>query len=179
MLRKYRRYFISGLIAAIVVTELVQPAMAMDVSLTLFPKDFNEVLLLVPISLVGTLSTLFAYGAAKAMEDNIKEGKPLQVCIVVPAAILAGRLIWRVCHHAASNGQISVLTLFHASVFASPAIATTLAGPLLLITRGVLWDNKNLLCRQCKYYHHGEGLMCAVHPYGPDGDSCLDWEPKN
>jgi len=50
---KSLRYFAIGLSAAIVVTELAQPATSMDINFTLFPKDFNEVLTLVPISLVA------------------------------------------------------------------------------------------------------------------------------
>ena len=37
-------------------------------------------------------------------------------------------------------------------------------------------------CRQCEYFyghvHRGGALTCAVHPYGPEGESCPDWTPK-
>lgn len=35
-------------------------------------------------------------------------------------------------------------------------------------------------CHSCKYFYgkvHALGpLVCAVHPYGPDVESCPDWE---
>ena len=38
------------------------------------------------------------------------------------------------------------------------------------------------LCRTCKHYHgqiyQGVELVCAVHPYGYSGDTCLDRQVK-
>jgi hypothetical protein len=35
-------------------------------------------------------------------------------------------------------------------------------------------------CTDCRYYYGqyygGNLLVCAIHPYGPDGDSCHDWQ---
>lgn len=35
-------------------------------------------------------------------------------------------------------------------------------------------------CSGCKYFHgvnyHGVDLICSLHPYGVDADTCPDWE---
>lgn len=37
-------------------------------------------------------------------------------------------------------------------------------------------------CRGCAYFHghtyRATALVCALHPYGPEGESCPDWERK-
>ena len=30
-------------------------------------------------------------------------------------------------------------------------------------------------CSSCKYWHGGDGIICAVHPEGPAAESCVDW----
>lgn len=30
-------------------------------------------------------------------------------------------------------------------------------------------------CERCLYYSNDYHLLCAAHPYGPDGDTCLDF----
>jgi hypothetical protein len=34
-------------------------------------------------------------------------------------------------------------------------------------------------CRGCRYYHGGDQLACAVHPYGPMHDFCADFVQKD
>lgn len=42
------------------------------------------------------------------------------------------------------------------------------------------WLQNHPTCVGCKNYHggtYGESeLVCGMHPYGPDGESCEDWE---
>lgn len=42
------------------------------------------------------------------------------------------------------------------------------------------WLQNHPTCIGCKNYHgsaYGENvLVCGMHPYGPDGESCADWE---
>ncbi len=42
------------------------------------------------------------------------------------------------------------------------------------------WLQHHPTCIGCKNYHgstYGENtLVCGMHPYGPDDDSCADWE---
>jgi hypothetical protein len=33
-------------------------------------------------------------------------------------------------------------------------------------------------CKGCRYYHGGDHLACAVHPYGPEQNACHDFEPS-
>ncbi len=41
------------------------------------------------------------------------------------------------------------------------------------------------LCDRCNFYAHTQFLVCAVHPYGPEGGACSDfvsaelWEPDD
>jgi hypothetical protein len=35
-------------------------------------------------------------------------------------------------------------------------------------------------CRRCEYFcgkTYMVTLVCAPHPYGPEGDTCADWQP--
>ncbi len=32
-------------------------------------------------------------------------------------------------------------------------------------------------CDRCLFYSHSEYLVCQVHPYGVQGDRCLDFRP--
>lgn len=34
-------------------------------------------------------------------------------------------------------------------------------------------------CKDCHYYFGRSGIHCAVHVYGPDGDTCPDWQAKD
>ncbi|WP_287128176.1 hypothetical protein [Candidatus Cyanaurora vandensis] len=36
--------------------------------------------------------------------------------------------------------------------------------------------NRPRLCRDCRYFHGEQGLVCAVHPQGPSGTVCRDKE---
>lgn len=44
-------------------------------------------------------------------------------------------------------------------------------------------QSKNLACMGCRHYHGhvyaGNLLVCAMHPSGQDGDSCIDWEAED
>lgn len=33
-------------------------------------------------------------------------------------------------------------------------------------------------CDRCLYYTNNHYLLCAAHPYGPDGDTCIDFSPS-
>lgn len=33
-------------------------------------------------------------------------------------------------------------------------------------------------CERCLYYTNDYHLLCAAHPYGPEGDTCLDFSPS-
>lgn len=49
-------------------------------------------------------------------------------------------------------------------------------------TRFATQSQRPTPCRGCLYYcgevHGGNQLVCAVHPSGPDGETCLDWKPS-
>lgn len=32
-------------------------------------------------------------------------------------------------------------------------------------------------CNTCRYYAHHYAIVCAVHPYGVDGETCPDYDP--
>ena len=34
------------------------------------------------------------------------------------------------------------------------------------------------LCDTCQFYSHDPHLVCAIHPYGVDGDNCLDYRKR-
>lgn len=34
----------------------------------------------------------------------------------------------------------------------------------------------NNLCKTCHFYHGMSGIVCALHPDGPTGKHCLDWQ---
>jgi hypothetical protein len=36
----------------------------------------------------------------------------------------------------------------------------------------------NRLRHRCLYYTNNHHLLCAAHPYGPDGDTCIDFSPN-
>ncbi|ASC70070.1 hypothetical protein XM38_010000 [Halomicronema hongdechloris C2206] len=42
------------------------------------------------------------------------------------------------------------------------------------------WSHNQPTCIGCRHYygqiHGGSQLICAMHPYGPEDDSCPDWE---
>lgn len=42
------------------------------------------------------------------------------------------------------------------------------------------WLQKHPTCIGCRHYHgmsYGQEMMvCAMHPYGPQSDTCTDWE---
>lgn len=33
-------------------------------------------------------------------------------------------------------------------------------------------------CERCLYYTNNHHLLCAAHPYGPEGDTCIDFSPN-
>jgi len=33
-----------------------------------------------------------------------------------------------------------------------------------------------VVCEGCQFYHGQQGIICALHPSGPDGTYCADWE---
>jgi len=33
-------------------------------------------------------------------------------------------------------------------------------------------------CKRCHFYHGDNGVVCALHPYGPDSETCSDYVPK-
>lgn len=40
-----------------------------------------------------------------------------------------------------------------------------------------------IACRGCRHYHgrsyHGNFLVCGIHPYGVETETCSDWESKS
>ena len=42
--------------------------------------------------------------------------------------------------------------------------------------------DRNPACVGCHHYHgqtyNGQILVCGIHPYGVEGDQCLDWEKQ-
>jgi len=33
-------------------------------------------------------------------------------------------------------------------------------------------------CKRCHFYHGANRVVCALHPYGPDSETCSDYVPK-
>ena len=33
-------------------------------------------------------------------------------------------------------------------------------------------------CKYCRFYHGFNQVVCGFHPYGPDGEACSDYVPK-
>ncbi len=44
----------------------------------------------------------------------------------------------------------------------------------------ITWESnpfrQSSVCHSCRFHHGKNGVVCAVHPNGPDGDTCGDWE---
>ena len=36
--------------------------------------------------------------------------------------------------------------------------------------------DKEEQCRNCRYYHGRDEIVCALHPYGPSSENCFDYE---
>lgn len=56
----------------------------------------------------------------------------------------------------------------------------------ILLAQAGFWrsrDDRPPSCRGCSHYYgrvHGQGdrLICAMHPYGPEASTCVDWMPE-
>lgn len=167
MQRNYMRYCAIGLGAAILVIELAQPASAMDV--TFLPTNFKDLFVLVPISLLGFVSTLFSY---TAFSKNQLGERPIQG--ILPAIILAGLLVGGMYYRIVTTGEASLFLLFYTALFT----LTTFGGAAWLILAGALkvmgyllsqdrefvvpsWSKKAILVYRQGLQEKGPGVVVA------------------
>jgi hypothetical protein len=33
-------------------------------------------------------------------------------------------------------------------------------------------------CKRCRFYYGADDIVCAIHPYGPGGNTCIDFQPR-
>ncbi|MEO1399688.1 MAG: hypothetical protein AAFV72_00350 [Cyanobacteria bacterium J06635_1] len=68
----------------------------------------------------------------------------------------------------------------------TPELTTLAAAPnnwgRMMYDAGLVHWKKPSICDTCRNHygqtHGGNILVCAIHPYGPEGQSCKDWEGK-